>query len=451
MGRSVAEPRLVALSVLQAVHLHDAYANLVLPRAFEGSNLEARDRAFATELTYGALRREGELDAVIADAARREVSSIDPVPLDVLRLGVYQALHMRVPAHAVVDQGVAMVRQGGAARAAGFVNAVLRRVTAHPRDYWSDVVLGATGVERSHPHWVVREIEKALSECEEPPARDDVLDAHNQAPRVTLALLPGLAERVEGDRRTRFSPVGVTPGLSNPGEDARVVQRTARVQDEGSQIAALALSRARPLRPGERILDMCAGPGGKTALLAAEALLVGAHVEAVEVAPHRVSLVEDSVKAISSRDPDTVRVSQGDSTLPPAQPGAYDRILLDAPCTGLGALRRRPESRWRKSAEDIPGLVELQRALITQALVALRPGGLLAYVTCSPVVAETTGVIAWALESDPLARALDTVSLLQGITREPLPAVRRATAVQLWTSEHGTDAMFIQLLTRESP
>lgn len=451
MARPVAKPRLIAFDVLHQVHQGDAYANLVLPAALDRSGLDPRDKAFATELTYGCLRREGELDVVIVEAAARELSTIDPVALDVLRLGVYQALFMRVPAHAVVDQSVALVRHGGVPPAAGFVNAVLRRVTAQPADYWADVVLGATGVTSSHPHWIAREIEQALGQCGSSVGLEEALAAHNKAPRVTLALLAGLADRAEGDRRTKYSPVGVTPGQRNPGEDSRVREGVARVQDEGSQIAALALLRARELEPGERILDMCAGPGGKTALLAADALRHGALVDAVELQPHRVGLVIDSTRAITARDSETVTVWQGDSTQAAEGAQPYDRILLDAPCTGLGALRRRPEARWRKSPDDIPGLVALQRRLITRALESLKPGGLLAYVTCSPVAAETTEVIGWALERFPDARALDTPALVEAITREPLPEARRGTAIQLWTHLHGTDAMFIQLLTRGSP
>ena len=190
---------------------------------------------------------------------------------------------------------------------------------------------------------------------------------------------------------------------------------------------------------------MCAGPGGKTAVLGAAALAHGAHVTAIETVPHRVRLVEDSVRAVAASSAGVVDVREGDSRV---LSGEFDRILLDAPCSGLGALRRRPEARWRKQPESLGELTALQSELLSAGLRALAPGGVLAYVTCSPVVAETSAIIDKALGNHPEISVLDTAAVLDGATKVPIPRSARGTAVQLWTHRHGTDAMFIQLLQK---
>jgi 16S rRNA (cytosine967-C5)-methyltransferase len=293
----------------------------------------------------------------------------------------------------------------------------------------------------------VKEIELALEQCEGVGELADILEAHNVAPSVTLAVLPGLGAIHPDDARTPYSDIGVFALAGDPGKDSRVSQGTARVQDEGSQLAALVLARAKPLQASETILDMCAGPGGKTAVLAAEALQVGATVLAVEKIPHRAELVRNSVAAITHVSPDTVTVRVADAT-EIVSTRLFDRILLDAPCTGLGALRRRPEARWRKSPEDIPGLVELQSSLLEHAIALLAPGGMLAYVTCSPVVRETTEIVASALANHPEMHEVDTPEALSRIARAPVHGIRRGNAAQLWSHTTGTDAMFIALLSK---
>jgi len=439
--------RTLALSVLQAVHDDGAYANLVLPRVLRESQLDTRDRGFVTELVYGALRREGELDVVIAEAAQRPVMDIDSPTLDILRLGVYQALFMRVLAYAVVDQSVRLAKSSGVTRSAGFVNAVMRKVTSESPDYWRDILSGNVSSVHAHPPWIAKEIQLALAHCDGAGELEDALEANNVAPTVTLAVLPGVAVRTDHDRPTEFSDVGVRAPAGDPGLDPRVASGVVRVQDEGSQLAALLVGRHTPLRPGESILDMCAGPGGKTALLGAMALQAGARVLAVEKIPHRAQLVKDSTKALTAVDADVVRVEVADATSAELEGAPFNRILLDAPCTGLGALRRRPEARWRKSASDIPELVVLQKALLERAIELLAPGGVIAYVTCSPVTAETTDVVSAALSGHPELVAVDTPQALEEMLHRPVPGARRGTAVQLWTHRHGTDSMFIQLLT----
>lgn len=440
------DTRALALGVLGAVNQGGAYANLALPSALASSDLDARDRGFVTELVYGSLRRQGELDTVVAAAAKRPTTEIDHEVLEVLRLGVYQLLFLRVPVHAAVEESVNYAKSHGLSRASGFINGVLRSVTRQPVDYWLELIRATGNSEESHPAWIAREIENALAETGDANELTDALLANNRPPLVSLVCLPGLAETRGDDVRTVFSPWGVTLLGGGPAADSRIAEGTARVQDEGSQLAALALIAVAPIGPETAFLDMCAGPGGKTAVLAATALAHGAKVTAMEVVPHRVRLVQDSIRAISHIEPHTVRVIEGDSR---EIPGEFTRILLDAPCSGLGALRRRPEARWRKQPESLVELTTLQRELLDAGLGALAPGGFLAYVTCSPVVAETTAIIEQALRRHPDIAAIDTAAVLGSATREPIPRASRGTAVQMWTHRHGTDAMFIQLLQKK--
>jgi 16S rRNA (cytosine967-C5)-methyltransferase len=273
------------------------------------------------------------------------------------------------------------------------------------------------------------------------------LAADNASPRVTLVELPGFVEAnddVEGEP-TKYSPVGMSLNTGgDPLRFARVRSGIVRVQDEGSQLAALTLSRHHDVTPGERWLDMCAGPGGKAALLAAEALAGGAHLTANEIIPARAALVRNALQAVSG-----VEVVVGDGLdYGTTHPDTFDRILLDAPCTGLGALRRRPEARWRKTPRDVADLTGLQAKLLESALAALKPGGLLAYVTCSPHLAETRGIVESALRKNANVIELDARSPLGGVSMAELDLAGDTLSVQLWPHRHGTDAMFIALLTK---
>ena len=437
--------REVAFDVAVAVERDGAYANLALPVALGRSDLDERDRGFVTELVYGSLRAQGELDAVIQEATHRDSSSLEPEVRVLLRLGVYQLLRMRVETHAAVNESVRLAKNRGLHRVAGLVNAALRAVSAHPAEYWERVIGQSTASLRSHPSWIAAELESALAECEGAGELEEALDSHNQAPLVTLCHLPGFSEPGEASA-THYSPIGSTLQGGDPRRVQGVQQKFIRVQDEGSQLAALLLTRVAPLEAAERIWDMCAGPGGKTAVLGAEACAVGASVLASEISEHRSTLVEDSTSAITDRLPTAMSVEVGDSRRPRAE--RFSRILLDAPCSGLGALRRRPEARWVKTPESIPALRELQEALLRNGLNSLAPGGFLAYITCSPVVEETTAVINRVVSDDERLTLLDTSAVLEEIVTSPITGHRRGTAVQLWTHRHGTDAMFIQLIQR---
>ncbi|WP_375384383.1 RsmB/NOP family class I SAM-dependent RNA methyltransferase [uncultured Microbacterium sp.] len=453
--------RRVAYDTIRAVHESDAYANLLLPRSIERAGLSTADAGLATELTYGTLRRQGTYDAVLAIAADRPVADIDPSVLDALRLGVHQLLSTRVASHAAVNESVELAREAGGRGAAGFANAVLRRVSRDtPGEWMSRVARSARSDDErlsllfSHPVWIVRAFRRALAaEGTATGGRanelEELLAADNASPAVTMAALPGLAEVPEGAVRTPYSPFGFRLGGGDPERTVVGSGGLLRVQDEGSQLAALALTRVQAVTPGERWLDLCAGPGGKTAILAAEALSGGAELDANEISPARAGLVRRAIADI----PLEVTVSEDDGRTRAAEArGRYDRILVDAPCTGLGALRRRPEARWRKMPADIPELTQLQRELATAAIGALRPGGILAYVTCSPHLAETAGIVADLIrESGGAIEELDARETVRAIAHtdpelpEPGDGSGRA---QLWPHRHGTDAMSISLLRR---
>ncbi|WP_350224107.1 transcription antitermination factor NusB [Plantibacter sp. LMC-P-059a] len=446
--------RRVAFDVIHAVSTSDAYANLLLPHRLAEAKLNPADAGLATELTYGTLRRRGYYDRVIALVAKRPVTEIDDAILDVLRLGAHQLLSMRVAGHAAVNESVELARSAGSRSAAGFTNGVLRTISRTEPAEWERLLLDEAtndtdrlAIATAHPSWVVRAIRQSLDLQGHGDELEAALAADNLAPQVNLVALPGLAERPTDAEPNRFSPYGFRSSGGDPVQLVGTGGGRLRVQDEGSQLAALALTRAEPVTAGERWLDLCAGPGGKAALLAAEALAGGAHLDANELVPARARLVERALAGV----PLEVEVSTADgATLAASRPEGYDRILLDAPCTGLGALRRRPEARWRKTPKDVADLTRLQSSLLDAAILALAPGGIVAYVTCSPHVAETALIVESALRAHPTMQRIDTAEVLDRVTVEPLDAAAPGGAVQLWPHRQGTDAMFIALLRKPS-
>ncbi|WP_348651160.1 transcription antitermination factor NusB [Micromonospora sp. WMMD882] len=446
-------PRRAAYEAVAAVQRDDAYANLVLPAILRDAGLHGRDAAFATELTYGTLRAVGTLDAVLTDAAGRDVERIDPPVRDALRLGAYQLLHTRVPPHAAVSSTVDLVRAVGYG-ATGFANAVLREVAGHDAEEWvrrlaptmeSDPV-GHLAVAFSHPQWIVRAFAEALGGDLGETTR--LLIEDNAPASVHLCARPGLADAVEladavGGAPGAFSPYAVYLSGGAPGDLPALAEGRAHVQDEGSQLVAAALAAAPLDGPDGRWLDLCAGPGGKTGLLGALAAQRDARVTAVEVAEHRARLVSQATRGL----PVTVLTTDGrtvgaDPKLPE---GHFDRVLVDAPCTGLGSLRRRPESRWRRQPSDLPPLTRLQRELLTAGLRAARPGGLVAYVTCSPHTVETHVTVTEAARR--CGAPVDFVDARE-LLPAGMPGLGNGPTVQLWPHRHGTDAMFLAVLRR---
>jgi 16S rRNA (cytosine967-C5)-methyltransferase len=440
--------RRAAFDVLRAVAERDAYANLALPAILSERGITGRDAAFATELTYGTLRILGLLDAVIASAADRPVERIDPVLLDLLRLGAYQLLRTRVDQHAAVSTTVEQAGIEFDSARAGFVNAVLRKITARDEQSWAAELapdsstdpVGYAAFVNAHPRWIAQAFTDALGRDAGELAA--LLASDNDRPAVHLAARPGVLTAEELAREVhgtvgRYSPYAVYLPGGDPGRVAQVRDGMALVQDEGSQLVARALAEAElDGDDGGRWLDLCAGPGGKTALLAALGAGTGARVTAIEPAPRRAELVQQNTRGL---DVEILRVDGRD---PAGLDPGFDRVLVDAPCTGLGALRRRPEARWRRTPADVPELVKLQRELLTSAIRLVRPGGVVLYATCSPHLAETVGVTANVLRREPVT-ALDLRPAFA-----PADQLGEGPHVQLWPHRHGTDAMFAAALRK---
>jgi 16S rRNA (cytosine967-C5)-methyltransferase len=429
-------PRLAAFDVLRAVAEQDAYANLELSRVLRDRRISGRDAALVTELVGGTLRLRGAYDAVVDQLIHQQLD--EPVR-DALRLGAHQLLSMRIPTHAAVDSTVELVKERVGRRPTGLVNAVLRKVARRSLDEW---LAGRPAAERlSHPQWVVDELGRAL---DRPDELEALLRADNERPAVTLVARPGLATREELDGEPLVvSPYAVTLAGGDPGEIPAVREGRAGVQDAGSQLVALVLARATVEGSDTRWLDLCAGPGGKTALLAALATEGGARVLANERQPHRALLVAQATRATGAG---LLGVVAGDGAVPAWAPGSFDRVLVDAPCTGLGALRRRPESRWRRRPADLEDLVPLQVSLLRSAIDSARVGGVVVYATCSPVVDETADVVSAVLAERPGVRLEPAVALLPEV--DDAESAHLAGAVQLWPHRHGTDAMFVALLRK---
>jgi len=460
----------VAYTVLRAV-AEGAYANLELPKVLREKGISGRDAGFTTELVYGATRMHGFYDQVIATAAGRDLASIDDNVLDTLRLGAHQVLGMRVATHAAVDETVALARQVNGIGASGFVNAVMRRISERDREEWLDLVapesmepFAATAIRTSHPEWIVRALRGALIGHGAATADtvgtelEALLESDNAPARVTLVARPGLAsvEELLGDgvEPARLARTAAVLDQGDPGAFRAVREGRAAVQDEGSQLVALALAAARVDRGGaeapERWLDLCAGPGGKAGLLAGLALQSGASLTANEVSTHRTDLVRKTLApAIAKGATGQITVRTGDGRQVGAdEPGTYDRVLIDAPCTGLGALRRRPEARWRRAPSDVPGLASLQRELLASGIDATRPGGVIAYATCSPHLNETRFVVSDVVKKRDDVELVDSRGLFVDVDGDPIEGLVAGPFVQLWPHRHGTDGMFFALLRK---
>ena len=444
--------RKLAFDVLVAVENQDSYANLVLSRILRDAKVDSRDAGFVQELSFGAIRQKLFHEKIIELASARNSAEIETEALVVLRLGCYQLLEMRVPPHAAINESVNLAKKVCSKGAVGFVNAVLRKISANSASKWLDLAL-ATATDQdaklalrySHPGWIIRALRQALDARGLAETLESCLAANNLPAKVSIVCLPGLSKPSDF---SNFGPEGPASPLGveisgNPTSIDAISTGKARVQDQGSQLAVLALTEAKLQIQDTNWLDVCAGPGGKAALLGALAAQQGVSLVANEILPHRVELVRAALVAL----PD-VQLVQGDGRLIGGRNEQYSRILLDAPCTGLGALRRRPEARWKKAQDDIAELSKLQRELFDAAWAVLSPGGIIAYVVCSPHLSETTAQVSWALAK--YQQEIELVSsnkILNGINAN-LRLDENFLTTQLWPHIHETDAMFIALFRK---
>ena len=368
MTNKAAETRRLAIDALVRIDTDGAYANIVLPAMLQRSRLDSRDRAFATELVYGTTRMRRACDWLVD---RFLMSSVEPVVRAALRVGAYQLVFVEVPAHAAVNTTVS----AAPARARRLVNAVLRKVSAETARAWPD-----DATRLSYPDWIVERLRADLGAD----TADAALEAMNVAAPATA--------RADG-----------------------------YVQDESSQLVGAAMGATA----GERIADTCAAPGGKATALAAS----GAFVAASDVRASRISLVAANCAQLDTR---TLAVTVADGTRLPYRDATFDRVLVDAPCSGLGALRHRPDARWRIDAAAIDRLAAVQFELVREAARVVRPGGTVLYSVCTLTGTETIAV------DERVARELP--SLVPGALDEPWQP--RGRGGQIWPQDRMSDGMF---------
>lgn len=433
--------RLLAFDLITEVNRNMGYSNLLLPQALNASSLDERDRSLVTELVYGTIRMQGKHDWIIKQISDRTFSEIDPGIIDVLRFGIHQIHEMRIPDHAAVSATVEVARKRLGESKASFVNAALRNVVRTTEEVWFaplDLIedpIEQFAIRYSHPEWIISSYFDLLKDWTEV---ELALKINNEPATPTLVSWPGfstLEDLVDvGGLPTEFSPYGAH-WKGNPGSLDLIKSRRAGVQDEGSQLVAEIFSRAAK---GKNWLDMCAGPGGKAALLSSIARGRSISFTANEISSSRADLVRQVVHG------DDVLV--GDGREIGSMDQKYDGILIDAPCTGLGALRRRPEVRWRRDLKDLRALTQLQRELIASGVSALSPNGVLGYATCSPHLAETSVQVADLLRTFPHLEQIPVDPFLPS----NLSDAQRSGALSLWTHKHGTDAMYLALFRPRS-
>jgi 16S rRNA (cytosine967-C5)-methyltransferase len=436
-------PRLLAYDVLHEVNRNGGYSNLLLPKVLAQSSLEDRDRGFATELVYGTLRMQGRHDWILAQASDRPWTEVNPALVDVARMGAHQLFEMRVPTHAAVSATVELGRKVLGESKASFLNAILRKVSQKSLDdYVAEISLIKDDFKRlevlhSHPQWIISAYMDQLGNLEEV---ERLLIANNIAPRPTLVSWPGLSTQEDlsqiGALPTTFSPYGAVFDGSPASLDL-ISSRKAGVQDEGSQLVADVFAKISSEQ--ESWLDLCAGPGGKAALLSAIAKNNGIDFSANEISDVRAKLVRQVVQGATVTTVDAREINSFGKT--------YGAILADVPCTGLGALRRRPEVRWRRSVADLKALVVLQSEIIDAAIGVLEPGGIFGYATCSPHLSETRIAVSEALKRHPDMEVVDVTQYLHPDLRST--GVDRGS-MTLWTHRHNTDAMFLSVMRKKN-
>lgn len=463
-GRSAADrTRKLVFEVLLEVSTKDAYANLVLPKYLKRGNFNKQDSAYATNLCYGTLRLQGRWDAIIAACTNgRKISEIDLPILILLRMGAHQLLDFGTPAHAAIYETVTLARNELGTGASGFINAVLHRISERSIAQWREYICEQSGGNYgsvaflatwfSHPQWIVRALINALKKngrsVKEILA---VLKADNTPAAVALVArdikLADLASDIEkGNMTHQPGKLVVNSLLLNNGDPGRIFavqDKLAGVQDEGSQLISRIFTAAAVETSDKRWLDLCAGPGGKSATIAAIAKNRGAQLFANEIHSHRLQLVAQAVEPWA----DIVCLRHGDGREIGAQePESYDRILIDAPCTGIGALRRRPEARWRKEAADAFNLAKLQFELLESGWKALKKGGVLVYSTCSPYLVETHEIVEKFTENYASAKLLDAAKIANSIAKIKFQS--NHNLLQLWSDLHSSDAMFIAVFKK---
>jgi 16S rRNA (cytosine967-C5)-methyltransferase len=434
-------PRLLAFDIISEVNRKGGYSNLLLPQALSDSTFDERDRAFTTELVYGTIRMQGLYDYIFSQISDRPWNEVDTEIVDLARMGAHQIFSMRTPPHAAVSATVDVARKRLGDSKGSFINALMRKASSKNLDEWlaplqnePDFVKRAS-IEFSHPEWIISAYLDLLKD--ENLVREELI-SNNTPAKPTLVSWPGASTQEElvaiGASATDFSRFGAIFDGSPASLDV-IRHRRAGVQDEGSQLVAQIFSDATV--DAKRTLDLCAGPGGKAALLSHICDVSGRDFVANEISETRAALV----KNVIGRFP----VIVGDARSISESGERFDAILADVPCTGLGALRRRPEVRWRRTLKDLAPLLQLQREIVEGALASLNPGGVFGFATCSPHYAETTAQVQAVLKSHPELELIDVATYLP----EGLKDCTRGGALSLWGYLHNTDSMYLALLQKK--
>jgi 16S rRNA (cytosine967-C5)-methyltransferase len=432
--------RLLVYDIFSEVNRRGGYSNLLLPQALSSGEFDQRDKGFITELLYGTLRMQGRHDFILAQVSDRPWNDVDTGIVDICRLGVHQLFEMRVATHAAVAATVELARKVIGESKASYVNAILRKVSSKSLEQWLEPIdsiadpVSRLSIQYSHPEWVVSAYFDLLKDF----ARVELeLAANNVPARPTLVAWPGASTQNQlielGAEPTQFSPYGAKFN-GNPGSLEIIRHRLAGVQDEGSQLVAHIF--AEVTASATRILDLCAGPGGKAALISHICELKGQKFVANELSESRAKLVKNVVGKFP--------VWVGDGRDIATRGEFFDAIIADVPCTGLGALRRRPEVRWRRTVQDLRTLTQLQSELAESAINALSPGGFFGYATCSPHFAETFGQVKMILKKHSDMELID----LSGYVPVNLHNAVYEKCLALWTSLHDTDSMFLALFRK---
>lgn len=423
--------RTVALEAIRRVTDEGAYSTIVVPAALRRSHLDTRDRAFATDLAFGTIRRLASIDWALNQVASRPVSRMSPSARTVLRLGGYQVLFGDVAAHAAVGETVGLARD----RERGFVNAVLRRLAGQPPAWPEGASPTDVAIRTGLTAWTIEELARLL------PADEVEVAAKAFASQAALSLrtntdmvsVDGLAAALaQGGRDARPSHLDPTCLLVDGGDPASFpgfADGWFAIQDEASAFVVLALDP----QPGDRVLDACAAPGGK-AIYAAQMAGEDGLVVGADIHPGRVPLIRKGAMRLGAR---TLVMAQDAEH--PALSGSFDRILIDAPCSGLGSARRRPELLWRNRKDQLSQIARTQVAITTSLTDLLRPGGRLVYSVCTFPRAETDAA------ADAIVRHRPDLEPTK-IEGPDGPQTR----VRLWAHRHGSDGMFVAAFTRKS-
>ena len=442
--------RETALKILYEINEKGAYSNIALNKYLSSHELSERDRAFITELVYGVVKWKLTLDRTVAACSDIKMERLSPWIKNILRIGTYQLLFLtKVPPSAAVNESVKLARRYGHNASAGYVNAVLRNIAGGGgKDIVPDRAVDPVGylsVRYSYPKWIADKFMELFGE----EFAESLLEAGNRVPDLTVRA-----------NTLKTSAEGLVNALKNEGveaspgryvSDAVIIKSQVsvtrlkafrnglfQVQDESSMLPAAVLAP----QPGEKVLDACSAPGGKATHMAQMMQNKGL-ITAMDIHEHKLKLIEDAAGRLGT---DIIRTELHDAAIPvPQHEGAYDRVLLDAPCSGLGIIRRKPDIKWARENRDIGSITGLQRRLIDSVSKAVKPGGVMVYSTCTLLPEENECIVRDFLNNNDEFYEDDiTAYLPPGLAKHA-----RGGMIQAYPNRDGIDGFFVARLARK--